>query len=138
MYYALEARSPFLDQELWNFAQSLPYSLRLRGGTLKAVLRAMAARRLGARVATGKKRGFGIPVNRWLSAKWKQPMLDVLSKSLLAEQGWISADRVAQGLRQTAETGHVPNQIWYIYVLESWLRHETALQRQPSGMFSLT
>ncbi|HXA66339.1 MAG TPA: asparagine synthase (glutamine-hydrolyzing) [Bryobacteraceae bacterium] len=138
MYFALEARSPFLDQELWNFAQSLPYSLRLQNGTLKAILRALAARRLGQRVATGKKRGFGIPVNRWLSAKWKQPMLDVLSKSRLGEQGWISADAVAGCLRETAQSGHVPNQLWYIYVLESWLRHESAPQRQTSGMYSLT
>jgi asparagine synthase (glutamine-hydrolysing) len=138
MYFALEARSPFLDQELWNFAQSLPYSLRLQNGNLKAVLRALAARHLGPRVATGKKRGFGIPVNRWLSAKWKQPMLDVLSKSRLDEQGWISADAVARSLRETAERGHVPNQIWYIYVLESWLRHESAMKSQTSSMYSLT
>jgi len=138
MYFALEARSPFLDQELWNFAQSLPYSIRLQNGTLKAVLRTMAARHLGPRVATGKKRGFGIPVNRWLSTKWKQPMLDVLSKARLEEQGWVSADAVARCLRQTAETGHVPNQLWYIYVLESWLRHESAMQSQTSRMYSLT
>ena len=138
MYFALETRSPFLDQELWNFAHSLPYSLRLRHGNLKAVLRAMAARHLGKRVAAGKKRGFGIPVNRWLSAQWKQPMLDVLAKSRLEEQGWVSADAVAQCLRETAENGHVPNQIWYIYVLESWLRHESALQHQKSNVYSLT
>ncbi len=127
MYFALEARSPFLDQELWNFAQSLPYSLRLQNGNLKAVLRALAARHLGPRVATGKKRGFGIPVNRWLAGKWKQPMLDVLSKSRLEAQGWIKADAVARCLRETAESGQVPNQIWYIYVLESWLRHAEAV-----------
>jgi asparagine synthase (glutamine-hydrolysing) len=134
MYFALEARSPFLDQELWNFARSLPYSLRLHNGTLKAVLRAMAARHLGPRVATGKKRGFGIPVNRWLSAKWKQPMLDVLEKSRLEEQGWINADAVARCLRESAESGQVPNQIWYIYVLESWLRHESAAKRNYSEL----
>ena len=138
MYFALEARSPFLDQELWNFAQSLPYSLRLHNGNLKAILRAMAARHLGARVATGKKRGFGIPVNRWLSAKWKQPMLDVLDRALLDEQGWVNAKDVARCLRKTAETGHVPNQIWYIYVLESWLRHESELKNATSRMYSLT
>jgi hypothetical protein len=77
-------------------------------------------------------------VNRWLSAKWKQPMLDALTKSHLEEQEWINADAVAQCLRQTAEAGHVPNQIWYIYVLESWLRHESAMQRQTSRMYSLT
>ena len=137
MYFALEARSPFLDQELWNFAQSLPYSLRLRSGNLKAVLRAMAARHLGPRVAYGKKRGFGIPVNRWLSANWKQPMLDMLANGLVHEHGWVRADAVARCLSETSERGYVPNQIWYIYVLESWLQHENAMQRQTSRMCSL-
>jgi asparagine synthase (glutamine-hydrolysing) len=138
MYFALEARSPFLDQELWNFAQSLPYSLRLRNGRLKAVLRAMAARHLGDRIASGKKRGFGIPVNRWLSSKWKQPMLDLLAESRLEELGWIDANAVAQRLVETAESGHVPNQIWYIYVLESWLRQGTAMKEPKFQMYSLT
>ena len=56
----------------------------------------------------------------------------------LEEQGWISADAVARCLRQTAESGHVPNQLWYLYVLESWLRHENAMQPQTSRMYSLT
>ncbi|HET9013678.1 MAG TPA: asparagine synthase (glutamine-hydrolyzing), partial [Gemmatimonadaceae bacterium] len=67
MYYALEARSPFLDQDLWEYAAGLPIDLRLRGGELKAVLRALARRRIGARVATGRKRGFTIPVERWMA-----------------------------------------------------------------------
>lgn len=138
MYYALEARSPFLDQELWNFAQALPYSVRLHRGDLKAVLRALAARHLGSRVARGKKRGFSIPVNRWLSARWKQPMLDLLLSARLEQQGWIDAGAVARCLNQAAESGRVPNQIWYIYVLESWLRHESTIKQQTSRMYSLT
>src|ERR1700730_17871555 len=98
----------------------------------------MSARHLGPRVATGTQRGLRHPVNRWLSAKWKQPMLDVLTKALVQEQGWVSADAVARCLRETAESGHVPNQIWYIYVLESWLRHESAIKSQTSRMYSLT
>ena len=129
MYYALEARSPFLDQEVWNFAQSLPFSIRLRGGTLKAVLRALAARHLGARVANGKTRGFGIPVNRWLSGRWKKALADVLSDSQLERQGWLQAGPALRSLEQTSASGHVPNQLWYIFVLESWLRRETAANR---------
>ncbi|HVF87025.1 MAG TPA: asparagine synthase (glutamine-hydrolyzing), partial [Pyrinomonadaceae bacterium] len=42
MRHALEARSPFLDQDLWAFAASLPFDVRLRGNELKAVLRELA------------------------------------------------------------------------------------------------
>ena len=38
MHYGLEARSPFLDHILWEFASSLPFGLRLRYGYLKAIL----------------------------------------------------------------------------------------------------
>src|SRR4030095_584671 len=66
MFHSLEARSPFLDQDLWEFASSLSPDLRLQGGRLKALLRALAGKRLGDRVARGRKRGFTIPVQRWL------------------------------------------------------------------------
>ena len=124
MYYALEARSPFLDQELWNFAASLPFELRLRGGTLKAVLREIARRHIGERVARGAKRGFGIPVQRWLAGRWRPDFETALDGSILAEQGIICPDSVRGLLSASAPKGCVPVQLWYLFVLEAWLRRE--------------
>ncbi len=131
MYHALEARSPFLDQELWNYAQSLPYALRLGGG-LKTVLRALARRRLGERVASGHKRGFSIPVQRWLAGKWRPAFEELLDHSELDRQGWIRADRVRERLRSASEEGSAPQQLWYIYVLEAWLRRERVAVTEPA------
>jgi len=39
MHYSLEARSPFLDQKIWEFGAALPANISLREGRLKAVLR---------------------------------------------------------------------------------------------------
>ena len=130
MYYALEARSPFLDQELWNYAQSLPYSLRLGGG-LKTVLRVLARRKLGERVASGRKRGFGIPVHRWLAGKWRRPFEELLEDFELHRQGWVRADAVREQLASASETGAVPHQLWYLYVLEAWMRRERAAAAEP-------
>jgi len=123
MHYALEARSPFLDQELWNFAQSLPYALRLGGG-LKTILREVARRNVGERIASGRKRGFGIPVQRWLAAKWRPAFEEVLGDSELNRQGWTHGDAVLHQFRAEAATGSVSKQMWYLYVLEAWLRQE--------------
>lgn len=120
MYYALEARAPFLDQELWNFAQSLPYEVRLRGGVLKAVLRDIAKRRIGDRVAHGRKRGFDIPVTRWLAGRWRGHFENLLSDSVAARAGWIDAGAVRRYLDQSKD--QVSNHLWYIYVFETWLR----------------
>lgn len=126
MHYALEARSPFLDQELWEYAARLPYDVRLRGGQSKAVLRELARRRLGERVARGRKRGFGVPVQRWLAGRWRSRLEELLTDSLLEQRGWLHAPAARELLARTSERSFVPNQLWYIFVLETWLRHEQA------------
>jgi asparagine synthase (glutamine-hydrolysing) len=124
MHHSLEARSPFLDQELWEFGAKLPYHLRLRNGTPKAVLRELAKRHCGKRVANGKKRGFRIPVQRWLVGRWLDAVRETFRSSLLEEGGWIQGDAVRRELERAAIQHSAPQQIWYLYVLESWLRYE--------------
>ncbi len=124
MQHSLEARSPFLDQDLWEFASRLPFDLRLRGGQLKAVLRELARRRIGERVARGRKRGFGIPVGRWIAGRWREAVTDAFRRSILDSEGWINANAVLALHNSAAEAGWAPNQLWYLFALESWLRRE--------------
>ncbi|MEA2176411.1 MAG: hypothetical protein QOD00_4003 [Blastocatellia bacterium] len=131
MHYALEARSPFLDQSLWEFAAALPFDLRLRRGQLKAVLRELARRKIGERVASGRKRGFGIPVQRWIAGQWRASVALMLNDSILEREGWIRSRPALDQLERAAREGHAPNQLWYIFVLESWLRHERREARVP-------
>ncbi|MGB9178655.1 MAG: asparagine synthase (glutamine-hydrolyzing) [Pyrinomonadaceae bacterium] len=124
MWHALEARSPFLDQELWEFAASLPFDVRLRRGRLKAVLRELARRKVGERVAHGRKRGFGVPVQRWIAGRWRGAVEETLRDSLLEKEGWIRSAPVLAQLEKAAREGWSPKQLWYIFVLESWMRNE--------------
>jgi len=124
MFHSLEARSPFLDQELWEFASSLSFELRLQGGQLKSVLRELARQKLGERVARGRKRGFTIPVQRWLVGRWRNALVELLRASILDREGFIDARAVLDRLTAAIQGGKAPNQLWYIFVLESWLRHE--------------
>ena len=130
MYYGLEARSPFLDQELWNFASSLPYGLRMHRGKLKAILREIARRRIGPRVAAGKKRGFGIPVQRWIASRWRTSFEETFDDSVLQREGWIHAEPVLRALRAVPDGEAAPHQLWYLYVLEQWMRRSTATHNQ--------
>jgi asparagine synthase (glutamine-hydrolysing) len=124
MFHALEARSPFLDHDLWEFAATLPFAVRLRQNTLKAVLRELARRKLGERVSSGRKRGFSIPVQRWVAGQWRDLMRDLMSTSVLDEQGWINSGNVLKQLDHAGQAGWAPNQLWYLLVLELWLRKE--------------
>lgn len=126
MHYGLEARSPFFDQELWEFASALPYYVRLRHGRLKAVLRELARRRIGPRIAAGRKRGFSVPVERWLAQRWLPQVEATMRESRLAEHGWIRSEGVAAELAASERRGWAPHQLWYLFVLEAWIRHESA------------
>jgi len=124
MFHSLEARSPFLDQDLWEYAASLSFELRLHDGQSKALLRALARQKLGKQLASARKRGFTIPVQRWLVGRWRNALTESLQTSVLAREGWINAGAVLDRLMLAAEQGSAPNQLWYIFVLEKWLRYE--------------
>jgi asparagine synthase (glutamine-hydrolysing) len=140
MYHSLEARAPFLDQDLWEFAAGLSFETRMHGGRLKSLLRALAAQKIGERLARGRKRGFTIPVNRWLVGRWRNALTNLLDNAIADREGWINSRAVLKQLDVAAEKGWAPNQFWYIFVLESWLRHEqdspvemTSLELEPEG-----
>jgi len=74
----LEVRVPMLDEELFAFGLSLPQRLKVRGRTCKMVLRAVAQRRLPLPVANKPKWGFGMPLDRWVDADFKEQLRESL------------------------------------------------------------
>ena len=129
MYYGLEARSPFLDQQMWEFGAALPYDCRLHGGTLKAPLRELAQRKLGTLVAHAPKRGFTVPVEEWMGRRWHRRVSDSLSDSLLVADGWIQQAAMQRELSDSARRGRASRRLWYLWVLEEWLRVERDASR---------
>jgi asparagine synthase (glutamine-hydrolysing) len=124
MQYAIEARSPLLDQKLWEFAATLPFSIRLKGGELKAVLRAIARNRIGPEVASRRKRGFTVPVERWLAGRWKKNLEEIYTDSVMEHEGWVRPGGVRAGAELAVQSGYAPKQLWYLLVLEHWMRRE--------------
>jgi asparagine synthase (glutamine-hydrolysing) len=125
MYHSLEARAPFLDQALWEFAAKLPPALRLKGGELKAVLREVARRRLGPEVADRKKQGFTVPVGKWLAERWTSA-LDVLTRpNELERQGWVAPGTLAPLVAEARAKKQVRPPLWHLLLLEHWLERQS-------------
>ena len=78
MKESLEIRVPMLDEELFSFGLSLPHFLKVKSRTCKRVLRSVARRKLPATVAHKPKCGFGIPVDTWIDAGFKERLRDSL------------------------------------------------------------
>jgi asparagine synthase (glutamine-hydrolysing) len=127
MHYGIEARSPFLDHKLWEFAAALPYGIRLHGGRLKSILRQLVRDEIGNDVARRPKRGFGIPVQRWIVGRWRPAIEEMFRNSVLEDERWIRPGSALARLGAAQDSGTAPAQLWYLVVLESWLRHERGL-----------
>ena len=123
MHHALEARAPFLDQQLWEFAAKLPPRLRLHGGELKAILRTIVRNRVSPEIANRKKQGFTIPVERWLAGHWGKSLRDMAANPLIEQEGWVRKGSMKALAQQVAESGLAQRQVWFMMVLESWMRH---------------
>ncbi|NKB42830.1 MAG: asparagine synthase (glutamine-hydrolyzing) [Alphaproteobacteria bacterium] len=66
MAVGLEVRSPFLANGVAEFAQRLPWHVKLKGRTTKWLLKRALKDRLPSDILNRKKKGFGIPLSRWL------------------------------------------------------------------------
>ena len=124
MYHGIEARSPFLDHRLWEFAAGLPFSVRFRGGEPKAVLRELVRRHIGVQVASRRKRGFTIPAERWMLTKWGAAIAEITSESLLERNGWLRRGALRSAFVEAKSRGLAPVQLWFLLVLERWMRYD--------------
>ena len=77
MMASLETRAPFLDNDIVDFVQSLPWQYKLEGDVLggfttKWILKQTLKKRLPSNIIYRRKKGFGIPLSRWLKT-WEKP-----------------------------------------------------------------
>jgi asparagine synthase (glutamine-hydrolysing) len=77
MMHSLEVRAPFLDNELVDYVRQLPWQAKLQGdalsgATTKWILKQALRRRLPSEILNRRKKGFGIPLSRWLRG-WNTP-----------------------------------------------------------------
>jgi asparagine synthase (glutamine-hydrolysing) len=121
MAVSLEARSPFLDHHLIEFAASLPEKFKLRGMTTKYLLKRMLKKLLPAENLDRRKMGFGVPIGHWFRGKL-QPFLreTVLSEKAL-NRGLFRPEAVRQlvDLHTRGERDN-SHRLWTLLMLELW------------------
>jgi asparagine synthase (glutamine-hydrolysing) len=81
MAHSLEVRSPLLDYRILEFAARLPSSAKIAGNRGKAILRALAERRLPREIHALPKRGFTIPMGDWLRGELRPRVEELVFSS---------------------------------------------------------
>lgn len=121
MASSLEVRAPFLDHELVEFVMGLPSNLKLKGSTSKYLLKKAMEDILPAEILQRKKKGFGIPIAKWIKGPLKELFMEVLSNDRIRREGFLNPQYVEKLLQD-----HLQNrrdnrkQLWTLLVWELW------------------
>ena len=121
MACGLEVRAPFLDAELVDAIQRLPSSYKYGRGQTKRLLKRAASLRLPASILERPKKGFGIPVARWLKGPLSPLMNSMLAPDRLARQGLFRPDEVARriGEHRAGVRDH-RKPLWTLLMFQLW------------------
>ncbi len=121
MANSLEARSPFLDHVVMEFAAQLPAHLKLRGRQSKYLLKKTFADLLPRENVKRRKMGFGVPIAKWLRSSSRELLEDTLLSHRARHRGYFKPDRVGQMVREhVAERADHSFQLWNLLMLELW------------------
>ena len=123
MAHSLEARSPFLDQEVMELAASLPPELKIHGLQKKVILREALRGWLPDEILDRPKRGFGVPLAHWLRTELRDWSRDILLDERATGRGYFRTSAVRDMLDRHGD-GREDNsmRIWALLILELWHR----------------
>lgn len=123
MANSLEARSPFLDHNVIEFAASLPESLKMRRFETKSLLKKVAARLVPHEVIYRRKMGFGVPIGKWFRGEMKDFVRDTLLSPTALQRGIVRPGVIEKHVNEhiNGDRDH-SGQIWTLLMLELWFQ----------------
>jgi asparagine synthase (glutamine-hydrolysing) len=121
MAASLEARGPFLDYTLVEFAARLPPALRRRGLNGKRLLKLAMRKNLPPDILRRRKLGFNIPYKHWLRGDLRDLLLDALAPVQLGQQAIFRPAAVERLVREHLDgTRDHAHKLWQLLMFQLW------------------
>ncbi|MFH1229457.1 MAG: asparagine synthase (glutamine-hydrolyzing) [Candidatus Aenigmatarchaeota archaeon] len=129
MSNSVEARVPFLDNELVDFAMKIPVKKKLHNNELKYLIKAGMKNKLPTSVYKCPKRGFPTPYALWFRKELKPFLYDTLLSSKAVQRGIFNPRYVKNLLDKFCNSKYhgkldmvYVNRIWCLICIEAWFR----------------
>jgi asparagine synthase (glutamine-hydrolysing) len=121
MAVALEARVPFLDKDVVEFAARVPPRMKVRDGRGKWLVRQVLYRHVPQNLVDRPKTGFGIPIDDWLRGALKSWASDLLSPARLQAQNLFNVSRVTTRMAEhmSGRRNH-GYWLWNVLMAQAW------------------
>lgn len=124
MAVSLETRVPMLDKDVVEFAWTLPIEFERQNGVGKRILRDVLYRYVPKEMMERPKKGFSIPIQKWLKEKelqeWAENLID---RKTLCQQGILDPDVVWKMWTDFIEKDEWRIQIWYVLMFQEWMSY---------------
>ena len=131
MANSLELRVPFLDHKVLEFAAALPTNYKLKGFSLKYILKRALSKRVPPAILKRKKVGFPVPYDSWMRRELKDWLSGILLDRETSARGYFRKSTVEKLLAENANSGRYSKELFSLAVLELWHRqflgHERSL-----------
>lgn len=130
MAHGLEVRSPFLDHDLFQWAASLPTSLKIQGSEQKYILKKALEPLVPDDLLYRPKQGFGVPLSAWLRGPLLPTIQRAMASSVLLDTGYFNADAL-NGLVVAHASGRRDHtaSLWALLMLERFMAREAGLMQ---------
>ncbi|MBL8012244.1 MAG: asparagine synthase (glutamine-hydrolyzing) [Candidatus Omnitrophica bacterium] len=124
MSHSLEARLPFLDYRIINFAIGLPADYKVKFSKTKVILKQVAKRYLTPDIIQGKKKGLTSPIAGWLANELRDFAADTLRGGLMDDL--FNANEIQMLLREHQQRVRDHSRVlWALIALQIWYKNLT-------------
>lgn len=120
MATSVEAREPFLDHRLVEFAMALPPDVKVRDGVGKRILKRGVDGLIPHDLVYRRKQGFGAPVSEWFRGELGHRAQRTIRESSLAERGLLDYDRIDELWAAHRAGQEWSFQLWNLYNVSAW------------------
>ncbi len=122
MLASLEARVPYLDPSIVNYAANIPSSMKIKGKESKHILKKAFADTIPKEILNREKHGFNLPISPWFKKELKD-MPEILLEKQSIQRGYFKEAEIRK-IIEDHRLGRKENssKIWTLLNFELWNR----------------
>lgn len=122
MKYSLEVRCPIIDYRIVEWSFKVDHNLKYHGMDKKYLLKQLTYDYVPKELLDRPKKGFGVPLRKWLRTVMRPEILRFSDKDKLIKQGIFDADAIEELINKQSKSDYIvySNLLWGFYVFQMW------------------